>query len=141
MIMKIFSCIVFCVLIFRPAVIVNSQSVNMQKVKLLHEKEAENRELKMKIEANEKQINYLLGQLIETKTEVKKRSPIYKRIFTHRNKKKVLTTIITDPVPVNDADTVLLKIDTVETLTPAVPIMQTKHNFFERIFKIFKHKK
>lgn len=138
--MKLFSCIIFCVLIFRPAVIVNSQTpVNAEKVKLLHQKEVENRYLKMKIQANEQEINELLGQLVETKTTVK-RQPIYKRIFTHYKKRR-LPEIVTDPVPVNNVDTGFIKINKVDTIAPIVPVVPRKENFFRRIFKIFKHKK
>lgn len=142
--MKLFSYIILCAFVFSPAVIVNSQPHNpekekvlyAEKIKLLHEKEAENRNLKVKIKANEQEINELLGQLIEKKA-VKK--PIYKRIFAHREKKKVLPGIITEPVPVKiDTGTVSIhQVDTVEVVVPAVPKKQT---FFKRLFKVFKHK-
>lgn len=110
-----------------------------EKVKLLHEKEAENRSLKIKIKANEHEINELLGQLIETKTV--KRDPIYKRIFTHRNRNRALPEVVKDPVPVNNnIDTGLVNINLVDTIAPIVPAISRKENFFKRIFKIFKRK-
>lgn len=145
MTIKLFSYIILCAFIFSPAVIVNSQPHNAEKekvlyaekVKLLHEKEVENRNLKVKIKANEQEINELLGQLIEKKA-VKK--PIYKRIFVHRDKKKVLPGIITDPVPVK-IDTGTVSINPVDTVSVIVPSVPKREAFFKRLFnKVFKHK-
>ena len=156
--MKPLSYLFVCVLMCIPVVVVNSQpNVNnvevkssFEKVKLspnkkakllreLHQKEAENRNLKIKIKVNEQEINELLGQLIETKSDVKKRSPIYKRIFTHRNKKEVLPGIITEPIPVK-IDTAL-EINKVDTVSVIVPIAPKREAFFKRLFhKVFKRK-
>lgn len=140
---KLFSYIILCAFIFSPAVIVNSQPHNAEKekvlygekVKLLHEKEVENRYLKVKIKANEREINELLGQLIE-KNAVNK--PIYKKIFAHRDKKKVLPGIITEPVPVKSDTVSMYQVDTVAVVVPVVP---KKPTFFKRLFhKVFKSK-
>lgn len=155
MIRKLFSYIIFCVLTLCPIAIANSQPTasagKVEKVKLsptekakllreLHQKETENRNLKIKIKVNERKINELLGQLIETKSL--KRDPIYKRIFTPRNRKKVLPEVVKDPVPVNNnIDTGLVNINQVDTIAPIVPVPPKRENFFRRIFKIFKHKK
>lgn len=131
--MKLLTLLVFCLLLFRPAVVVNSQVTDKVVLDVLREKEAENRMLRVRVKENEKEINKLLSTLVGKK-KVKQR-PIHKRIFKKKNK----SVVIKQEIPAARIDTSIETQEPIDT-TPSIPKMIKKERFFKRFFKIFKRK-